>query len=98
MNITTTVLGTALAATLLGHLAAQNPRPRLPSGVTTNAVPKAGIDAIITTDMNALTLPQLVQSLLGPGVVASNIVLTGAPGASKVIVAMLPAAPSVPIS
>lgn len=73
------VLSTALVTILGGELAAQSPRLRLPPGVSTNAGPKAGVDAIITTDMNALTLPQLVQSLLGPGIVASNIVFNGAP-------------------
>lgn len=61
-----------------GLLFAQGQRPMLPRGGT-NAVPHAGVDALITTDMNALTLPQLVQSLLGPGVVATNIVRNGAP-------------------
>lgn len=69
-----------LAATLLGGglLFAQGQRPLLLPG-TSNALPKAGTDALVTTDMTALSLQQLVQSLLGPGVVASNIVLTGAP-------------------
>lgn len=84
------VLSSALAATLGGHLSAQGQRISLPRGVSTNAVPKAGNDAIVTTDMNALTLPQLVQSLLGPGVVASNIVINGAPIAAGAFQGGLP--------
>lgn len=79
MNILQAAVLTTVSAALASGLSAQSPRLRLPPGVTTNAVPKAGTDAIVTTDMNSLTLPQLVQSLLGPGVVASNIVLNGAP-------------------
>lgn len=71
-------LALAGAVVCAASLPAQG-RPTLPPGVTTNAVPKAGTDALVTTDMTSLTLPQLVQSLLGPGVVASNIVLNGAP-------------------
>ncbi len=74
----TTALGLAAAAGLAALLPAQL-RPTLPPGITTNAVPKAGVDALVTTDMTSLTLPQLIQSLLGPGVSASNITLHGAP-------------------
>jgi hypothetical protein len=80
MNTTqVTVLSAALAAILGGHLSAQGQRLRLPRGVSTNAVPKAGTDALVTTDLNALTPQQLVQSLLGPGVTASNVAFNGAP-------------------
>jgi hypothetical protein len=78
MNTTkTAVLSTALATLLGSHLAAQSPRNILPPGATTNAVPKVGTDAIVTTDMTSLTPQQLVQTLLGPGVAASNVVLNG---------------------
>lgn len=80
-TLTTTVLSAALAALLGARLPAQSPRVSLPPGATTNAVPK-GSRVLVTTDMNSLTLPQLVQALLGPGVVASNISLNGAPVAA----------------
>ena len=73
-----TVLSAALAAILGGHLSAQGQRLKLPPGVKTNAVLKGGVDALVTTDLTTLTVPQLVQSLLGPGVVASNVVFHGA--------------------
>lgn len=74
-----------LAATLFAAaLSAQSPRVVLPPGATTNAVPKVGTDAVVTTDMSSLTPLQLVQTLLGPGVAASNVVLTGAPVAAGV--------------
>jgi len=85
-------LAAAFIATLAGPLAAQQ-HPRriaLPPGQRTNAVAKTGVDALVTTDMTALTLPQLVQSLLGPGVVASNIVLHGAPIAAGTFQSGLP--------
>jgi hypothetical protein len=79
MNTTqVTVLSAALAAILGGHLSAQGQRLKLPPGVKTNAVLKGGVDALVTTDLTTLTVPQLVQSLLGPGVVASNVVFHGA--------------------
>ena len=91
MNITqATVLGTTLAAVLCGSLPAQHQRVQLPPGASTNAVAKTGTDAIVTTDMNSLTLQQLVQSLLGPGVVASNIVFHGAPVAAGTFQGALP--------
>ena len=68
----------AFAATVGSDLLAQSPRNILPPGATTNAVPKVGIDTVVTTDMTSLTPLQLVQTLLGPGVAASNIVLNGA--------------------
>src|SRR5689334_12246334 len=73
------VLSTALMAVFGQHAVAQNQRMRLPPGVSTNAVAKAGTDAFVLRDMNTLTLQQLVQSLLGPGVVASNVVCNAAP-------------------
>lgn len=75
---------------LLVPLAAQGQRNVLPPGARTNAVPKAGIDSIVTTDMNFLTPLQLVESLLGPGVTASNIVLNGAPIAAGTFQGGLP--------
>jgi hypothetical protein len=72
-------VGLAAAAVLGTAVPALAQRPAFAPGVTSNARPKAGVDAIVTTDMTSLTLPQLVQSLLGPGVTASNIVLNGAP-------------------
>lgn len=69
----------ALGGLCLTTVLAQSPRGVIPRGATTNAIPKAGTDAIITTDMTSLTPQQLVQTLLGPGVAPSNIVLNGAP-------------------
>lgn len=69
---------------------AQSLRQQLPPGGT-NAVPKAGVDTIVTTDMNSLTPAQLVQSLLGTGVTASNIVLDAAPIAAGTFQGGLPA-------
>lgn len=81
--MTPNLLGRAFAAATVGLLAlslpAQN-RPNravLPVGAHTNALPKPGTDAIVTTDMSLLTPLQLVQALLGQGVAASNVVYTG---------------------
>lgn len=69
----------ALAATSLAiaPVVAQNQRPVIAPGQTTNAVPKAGVDSVVTTDMSFLTPQQLAQALLGPGVTASNVLFTG---------------------
>ncbi|MBZ0150955.1 MAG: choice-of-anchor L domain-containing protein [Planctomycetes bacterium] len=69
---------------------AQSPRSVLPPGMRTNAVPKAGVDSVVTTDMTSLTPLQVVQSLLGPGVTASNIVLNAAPTAAGTFQGGLP--------
>jgi hypothetical protein len=80
MNLKSTSAVVLTASAILATaMQAPAQRPTLPRGVTTNAVPKAGTDALVTTDMSALTLPQLVEALLGPGVTASNVVLSGAP-------------------
>lgn len=74
---------TTLAAASLGLFTlpslAQGNRPVLAPGATTNAGAKVGTDALVTTDMTWLTPQQLVQSLLGPGVTATNVLLNGAP-------------------
>src|SRR5690349_15757062 len=92
MHSSCSVVLIAAIAALAGPLAAQQ-HPRriaLPPGQTTNAAAKTGVDALVTTDMTVLTLPQLVQSLLGPGVVASNIVVHGAPIAAGTFQSGLP--------
>lgn len=68
--------GVAALALVTQPLLAQG-RAVLPPRSHTNAVPKPGIASVLTTDMTFLTPAQLVQSLLGPGVAASNIVFQG---------------------
>jgi hypothetical protein len=77
-SLQTSALG-LVAAIGFGALLPAQGRSILPLGATTNAVPKVGARAVVTTDMTVLTLPQLIESLLGPGVTASNITLHGAP-------------------
>lgn len=81
----------AAALTLFSVSAnAQAPRAVLAPGTLTNAVPKAGVDSVVTIDMSSLTPLQLVQSLLGPGVSVSNVVLTAAPIAAGTFQGGLP--------
>ncbi|HEX5052387.1 MAG TPA: choice-of-anchor L domain-containing protein [Planctomycetota bacterium] len=84
------IAGGLAAIGLVSPLSAQVQRPVLAPGTHSNAVPKAGTDSIVTTDMNLLTPQQLVQTLLGSGVTASNIVLHGSPVAAGTFQGGLP--------
>jgi hypothetical protein len=64
----------------------QEPRELLPPGQTTNAVEKPATDGVgasfAVADATTQTAAALVQLLLGPGVTATNVVLTGTPAAA----------------